>query len=224
VSPTVVLTHNKVDLALHHLRGAVDPGGWPLLLLHGLGEATPPTPPAWTDVWPGAVWGLDLTGHGASGASLGGGYTAEILMADAATALDHLGPSTVLGRGLGAYVALMTAGAVPAQVRGAVLADGPGLAGGGPAPGSPLMLAEVELPPGPPDPFALIELSRDVRPADYALSWVHQASEGSTVEPPLTVTAMFRPPWLAAVAEAPGVAESGLTAALEAYARLDPPR
>lgn len=217
---TVVLTHNKVDLALHRLRDAVDPDGRPLLLLHGLAEATPAAPPAWTDVWPGAVWGLDLTGHGASSPSIGGGYTSEILMADVATALDHLGPSTLVGRGLGAYVALLAAGAVPTLVRGAVLADGPGLAGGGTAPGSPLVLAEVELPPGPPDPFALVELTRDVRPPDYALSWVHQAVAGAADDPPLTVAATVRPPWLAAVADAPGVAEADLVAALEAYARL----
>ncbi len=216
---TVVLRHNRVDLALHLLREGVDPDGHPLLLVHGLGEDTPSAPPSWTDVWPGSVWGLDLTGHGASSPSIGGGYTAEVLMADVAVALEHLGRSTVVGRGLGAYVALLVAGACPDLVGGAVLADGPGLAGGGPAPGSPMMLPGVTLPPGPPDPFAMIELTRDVRPADYALSWVHQAIEGSAQEVPITVAAMVRPPWLAAVADAPGVAEAPLLAALEAYAQ-----
>ena len=36
----------------------------------------------------------------------------------------------MFGRGLGAFVALMLAGSRPADVVGAVLADGPGLAGG----------------------------------------------------------------------------------------------
>ena len=52
-------------------------------------------------------------------------------MADADAALAHLGPATVYGRGLGAYVALLIAGARPDLVRGAVLDDGPGLVGGG---------------------------------------------------------------------------------------------
>ena len=63
--------------------------------------------------WPGPVWALDFTGHGASTVPRGGGYTAEVLMADADAALAHLGPATVLGRGLGAYVALLLAGARP---------------------------------------------------------------------------------------------------------------
>lgn len=216
----IVLRHNQVDLALHPLRDAVDEAVRPLLLLHGLGEATPTAAPEWTDVWSGAVFGLDLTGHGASTGSNGGGYTAEVLMADAATAVNHLGPCTILGRGLGAYVALLVAGACPDRVHGAVLADGPGLAGGGPAPGSPMMLAGVAMPPGPPDPFALVELSRDVRPPDYAVSWALQAVLGSELETPLTVVATVRPPWLAAVAEAPGVADlqGDLPAALASYA------
>src|SRR5439155_14846169 len=118
---TTLLRHSKVDLALHELR----PGrsaGRPLLLLHGLGERSPVAPPAGTDGWPGPVVALDFTGHGESTVPAGGGYTPEQLMADADIALAHLGPSTVVGRGLGAYVALLVAGARPAVVRGAVLA------------------------------------------------------------------------------------------------------
>ena len=135
----VTLAHNKIALALHHLRDGPEPGVRPLLMIHGLGERTPEVAPAWLDPWPGPVWGLDLTGHGASSLSIGGGYTAEILLADAATAVGHLGEATVLGRGLGAYVALLVAGARATAVRGAILLAGPGLAGGGPAPGTPMM-------------------------------------------------------------------------------------
>ncbi|CAN5766776.1 MAG: alpha/beta fold hydrolase [Iamia sp.] len=215
---TVTLTHNRVSLALHHLRDGRDPAGRPLLAVHGLGERTPDEPPPWLDAWPGPLCGLDLTGHGASGAAVGGGYTAEILLADVDAALTHLGPATLVGRGLGAYVCLLAAGARAASVRGAILLDGPGLAGGGPFPGSPMMLAGVELPPGPPDPYALVELTRDVRPPDYAVSFVHQAVQLSGLDLALTVSAVVRPPWLAAVAAAPGVAERPLEVALAAYA------
>ena len=61
-------------------------------------------------------------------------------MADADAALARLGRATLLGRGLGAYVALLLAGARPKPVRGAILCDGPGLAGGGSRPGSPTVI------------------------------------------------------------------------------------
>ena len=92
---TTLLTHVKVELALHELR----PGtGRPLLLLHGLGERTSTHVPPAAEAWPGPVFGLDLTGHGGSSRAPGGGYTAEILMADVDTALAHLGPATIIGR------------------------------------------------------------------------------------------------------------------------------
>lgn len=37
-TPTVVLRHNRVALALHHQRDAVDDDVRALLVLHGLGE------------------------------------------------------------------------------------------------------------------------------------------------------------------------------------------
>ena len=124
---TTMLTHNRVSLALHHLR---DGDGHALLLLHGLGEAAPATVPSWVDSWQGPIAALDFTGHGESTIPVGGGYTAEILLADADIALAEFGPGTVFGRGLGAYIALQLAGSRPADVLGTILADGPGLAGG----------------------------------------------------------------------------------------------
>lgn len=155
-----------MTLALHALReqGA----GRPLLWLHGLGERAPEGVPEGLAAWPGPIHALDFTGHGASTLPRGGGYTAELLLADADAALAQLGSATLLGRGLGAYVALLLAGGRPGAVRGAILCDGPGLAGGGPDVGPP----RVDLPEpvaGPPDPLALHELSRDVRPPDYAI-------------------------------------------------------
>jgi pimeloyl-ACP methyl ester carboxylesterase len=211
----VLLRHNQVELALHHLGG----DGQPLLLLHGLGERSPSTIPMPASKWPGAVWALDFTGHGESSIPLGGGYTAEVLMGDADAALAHLGPCTVLGRGLGAYVALLLAGARHEEVRGAVLADGPGLFGGPSGPTSPQVVA---VPPGvigPPDPFALLELSRDVRPPDYALTFARGAVEHSDLETPLAVAAMGRPVWLAAVVQELVLEPTRIEDALASYAR-----
>ncbi|MEJ7585435.1 MAG: alpha/beta hydrolase, partial [Acidimicrobiales bacterium] len=212
------LVHGQVGLVLHTLREAGD--ARPLLLLHGLGERTPPAPPGIVAAWPGPVFGLDLTGHGLSTLPRGGGYTAEILMADVDTALEEVGPVTLLGRGLGAYVALLVAGARPSLVRGAILADGPGLAGGGPTPASPYLLGPRTDTASTPDPFALFELTRDVRPPDYALTYVRQAVQLSGLDTPVAVAAKVRPPWLAAVAEEPGVIERRVPESLALYARV----
>jgi pimeloyl-ACP methyl ester carboxylesterase len=205
-SPTVVLRHNKVDLALHRLRaGADEAAGRPLLHLHGLGEHSPTQVPAHLEPWPGPVWALDFTGHGASTIPTGGGYFCELLMADVDAALGHLGPSTLYGRGLGAYVALMTAGARPDLVRGAILDDGPGLTGGGIEPTTSFVLGAPLAVSGTPDPYALLELSHDVRPPDYATTYARQASTLSGLDVALAVAAVVRPQWLAAVAAEPGV-------------------
>lgn len=211
------LVHGKVELALHPLR---EGAGRALLLLHGLGERSPERMPEEVAGWPGPVFALDFTGHGASTVPLSGGYTAEVLMGDADTVLRHLGSATVLGRGLGAYVALLIAGAHPEKVRGAILTDGLGLAGGGPQPGSPTVVHVDPEAVSPPDPFALAELSRDLRPPDYATVFVRQALELSGLERPLAVCAAERPEWLRAVAADPGVEVTGMGEALAIYAAL----
>jgi pimeloyl-ACP methyl ester carboxylesterase len=211
------LRHSKVDLALHALRQG---SGRPLLLLHGLGERTPAAVPPELAAWPGPILGLDFTGHGQSTIPRGGGYTAEVLMGDADTALRHLGQATLVGRGLGAYVALLLAGARPAEVRGAVLRDGLGLAGGGPTPATPTVPFPNPGPGGTPDPFALAELSRDVRPPDYATAFLRQANELSGLERPVSVCCAERPDWLAAVAREPGALETRLDEALRHYSSV----
>jgi pimeloyl-ACP methyl ester carboxylesterase len=212
---TVTLRHNRIDLALHELRGGI---GRPLLHLHGLGERSPAEVPDYLAAWPGPVWALDFTGHGGSTIPAGGGYFAEILMADADVALSHLGPSTVFGRGLGAYVALLVAGARPDLVRGAILDDGPGLSGGGIEPGTSYVQAEPLVVQGPPDPYALLELSRDVRPPDYAATFSRQAATLSGLDVAIAVVASVRPPWLDAVAAEPGVQEMAHAQALDLFA------
>lgn len=217
---TVELVHNRVRLALHELRAGA---GRPLLHLHGLGERSPEVVPASLAAWPGPVWALDLTGHGASSVSVGGGYFCEVLMGDVDVALAHLGPATVFGRGLGAYLALLIAGGRPELVRGALLFDGPGQSGGGPHPGSPSLLREVGPPPpgGTPDPWALYELTRDVRPPDYAANFARQAVARSGLDPAVAVCGTNRPPWLDAVADEPGVVTCSLAEALERFAAVD---
>lgn len=214
---TVRLRHNKIELALHHLGD----GGTshPLLLLHGLGERSPATIPPQAANWPGPVWALDFTGHGDSTVPLGGGYTAEVLMGDADAALGHLGTATILGRGLGAYVALLIAGARPEIVRGAVLTDGPGLFGGPSGPTSPQLVTVPVGVTGPPDPFAMAELSRDVRPSDYAATFARSAADRSDLDPPIAVAAIGRPPWLQAAVDALVLEPTTVEDALAGYSR-----
>jgi pimeloyl-ACP methyl ester carboxylesterase len=212
------LVHARAELALHTVRAATNDRGRPLLLLHGLGERTPERVPAPLEVWPGPVLGLDFTGHGASTVPDGGGYTAEVLMADVDTALRHLGEVTLFGRGLGAYIALLAAGACADRVRGAVLSDGPGLVGGGIRPGSPYVVRLDRPPTGTtPDPYALAELSRDVRPGDYAATWVRHANEYGSLDHPIAVTTVVRPEWVEAVVAEPGVVDCSVHEALTLY-------
>ena len=211
------LAHGRIRLALHMLRAG---DGRPLLLLHGLGERSPGAVPPELASWDGPVSALDFTGHGESTVPRGGGYTCEMMMADADTALRELGEATVVGRGLGAYVALLLSGARAAQVRGAILCDGIGLAGGGSRPGSPQIVHVPEGGPAVPDPFAIAELTRDARPGDYATTYVHQALEFSGLDAPISVCCVERPEWVEVVAKQPGVRETSVADALASYAAV----
>jgi pimeloyl-ACP methyl ester carboxylesterase len=170
--------------------------------------------------WPGPVYGLDFTGHGRSTIPVGGGYTSEILVGDVDAALEQLGEVTILGRGLGAYIGLLIAAARPQQVLGVVMSDGPGLVGGGIHPGSPSVAFPAPWSSSVPDPFALLELSRDVRPPDYAQTYVRFVLESSSLDRALMVCAVARPEWLAAVAAEPGVGHGTVDEALQFYAQL----
>lgn len=211
------LVHNKVSLTLHTLRVG---SGTPLLLLHGLGEHSPSTVPEVATRWPGPIYALDFTGHGQSSVPAGGGYSCEILLADVDIALRHLGGACLLGRGIGAYIALLAAGARPELVHGAVLTDGPGLAGGATHISAVTEIATVGDRSGhTPDPWALIELSRDARPANYASTFARLSVTGTNDIDPIAVCCVVRPPWIEAINEEPNVM-TGLSAqeALESYA------
>jgi pimeloyl-ACP methyl ester carboxylesterase len=217
----IELVHARIRLALHPLRESDGPT---LLLLHGLGESSPGTVPDDVAAWPGSVFALDFTGHGQSELPVGGGYTAELLMADADAALAHLGAATLVGRGLGGYVAALLAGGRPASVRGVAICDGPGQTGFGPAPGPSRVPTRVAPAAQPPDPFALEELARDVRPPDYVRSFAREAADRSGLSQPISACGAARPEWLIALLEVPGTIERPLAAALEDYARATPVR
>ena len=210
------LTHGRVELALWKLRDG-DPTRRPLLLLHELGGQSPKATSSDVDGWPGPIWALDFTGHGGSTVPAGGGYTAEILMADADAALVELGECTLAGWGLGAYVAILIAGARPALVKGAVLGDGAGIEGGGHEGGVMTFRADFEA-TGVPDPFALHELENDARPPGYAQLFARQAVHLSGVTDPIAVAAKARPPWLAEVLNHPGVVVDTVSGALARFA------
>jgi len=208
------LRHGRVELALHELRGGAGPR---LLHLHGLGERAPESLPEQYESWPGSVFALDFTGHGESTIPKGGGYTCEMLLADVDAALAELGASTIVGRGLGAYIAVLVAGGRPSLVRGTILRDGPGLTGGGITPTSPTIDFVDPNAVAPPDPWAMVELTRDPRPPDYATSFVRLAVLFSGIAEPITVCSVGRPAWLEAVVAEPGVRVSSLADALAFY-------
>lgn len=215
---TEFLFNGDLPLALHTL---AEGEGRPLLLLHGLGEESPRTRPAWTAAWPGPVLALDFTGHGESGVPVSGGYMPESLMSDVDLVLASRGTCTIVGRGLGAWVGLLIAGARPDLVHGVVLFDGGGIAGGGPQPPTPhvtvLPAAAGAAGVTTPDPFALAELSRDPRPPDYALDYVRFVLDDSPLLHPIVVSARIRPDWLAAVAADIGVIELPLEQAVASF-------
>ena len=213
---TEFLVHNQVSLALHRLRAGE---GRPLVVFHGLGEKSPEEVPEWAVTWRGPVYALDFTGHGASTVPVGGGYTAEMLMADADAVIAYLGDVTIVGRGLGGYIALLIAGARAERVHGIVIADGPGISGG-PSVATSQPVFSLPAVGSPPDPYALLELGRDLRPPDYATAFVRLVLQGSDLDTPILVTARFRPEWLKAVIEHPGVEEAATID--DAVARLTP--
>lgn len=215
---TISLQHNRVTLALHQLRTG---NGRPLLMLHGLGEHGQAMSSLKVQ-WKGPIWALDFTGHGQSTVPNGGGYSAEILMADVDIALRHLGEATIVGRGLGGYIGFLIAGARPSLVKGVVIIDGPGLSGGAIHATSSSEITSAGSRTGTtPDPWALIELSRDARPPNYAVTFTRLAVEASTIDEPISVTTRVTPQWIEAISAEPGVL-TGVTLdeALEIYAVL----
>ena len=204
------IKHGRVSLELHELTRR---SGLPVLLLHALygssadwGEA-----PA---TWPGAVFALDFAGHGHSESIVGGAYYPELLLGDADAALAQIGRAAVVGAGLGAYVALLLAGARRDTVPAALLLPGAGLAGGGAHPdfhGEFPKLVAAPREAGECDPM-VHSLDRDVRPVDYAEPFAHAARRLLLLE-----DGTPRPPWWEAARRSPSaeVINANLPVALE---------
>ncbi len=233
------ITHGRITLELHELAKRSGPT---LLLLHALGGSsedwgeTPAT-------WAGSVFALDFCGHGRSDWLAGGAYYPELLLGDADAALAAVGDAAVAGAGLGAYLALLLAGARPELVHGALLLPGCGLAGGGPQPDfdrevSPLLISgeqgsaprtssasrtwppvdsrpSNDAPSTSPSCDPLVHaLDLIVRPVDYAETFARAARALMLVE-----DGEPRPPWWAAARLSP--AAEALTADLQcAFSRL----
>lgn len=218
------LTVGRLRLALHTLRPATDEDkAVPLLLLHGLGERSPPQVPTECRAWPGSVLALDFTGHGQSSVPMGGGYTCEALMVDVVTAVKAVGPCTLVGRGLGAYVALMAAAACADLLRGTVLRDGPGLAGGGDGSLSPWLPSVAAPPLSSPDHHALADLATDVRHPAAAARWAQLAREASPLKAPVHFCLSERPLWALVAADALAQTFADVTTALAECASASTP-
>ena len=195
------IRHGRISLELHELTRAEGPA---LLLLHALYASSA----AWGEApaaWPGRVYALDFCGHGRSDRLAGGGYQAELLAADADAALAHVGSAAIAGAGIGAYVALLLAGARKDLVPAALLLPGAGLAGAGPVPNSPAPRRSFDQPePDEPetgdyDPMVRA-LDRDVRPTDYAEPFARSAHKLLFAE-----NGQDRPPWWKACRRSPVV-------------------
>lgn len=171
----------RIEIACHALR---DGRGRPLLLLHGLGGSAAD----WSDEidWPGPIHALDFAGHGASDWLRGGGYSPELFATDVdAALLEILGadatPGIALaGMGLGAYAALLVAGARPDIVRAALLAPGPGLGTGDGEPDferTPVRMsgADPSRVPAGCDP-ALARYLDAFKPGDYVRAFAERAT------------------------------------------------
>jgi pimeloyl-ACP methyl ester carboxylesterase len=194
----IELQHGRLKLSLHTLR---EGAGSPLLLLHGLRGSAGDWQAA-SLPWAGPIFALDFSGHGHSEWLRGGAYHPEYWACDADIALAAIGgggKASLLGRGVGAYVALLLAGARAQEIDHAVLLDGPGLAGGGPMPNFDEPFAPADLPSGP----RLLSLACDpavqfsefgVRPPQYACGFARAARRITLLD-----DGGARPPWWRAV-------------------------
>jgi pimeloyl-ACP methyl ester carboxylesterase len=197
------LRSGRIEVALHTLR---DEPGPTLLCLHALrGRGADFAELA--EAWPGRVLALDFAGHGDSDRPRGAAYTPELLAGDTDAALAHAGSACLVGVGLGAYVALLVAGARPASVPAALLLRGAGLEGSRTLPHtlvssdelveevSGLLEAALRRDAAGFDPMVRL-LDADPRPPDYARAHADAAKRLLLAE-----DGELRPIWWEAVRE-----------------------
>lgn len=221
---TTRIRHGRIELALHSRRGGDGPG---LLLLHALHDSSRPHLDA--IAWTGPVHALDFAGHGESDWLRGGGYTPELFAADADCALASLGDAArgicIAGAGIGAYAALLLAGARPDQVAAVLLMPGDGLGRGDGEPDferrprrwPPLDAADRAGRADRCDP-ALARLNDQFKPHDYVQSFVERTRRIYLLEDP-KLPAGDLPGWWRLAARSPVAQAAGPTIA-DALARM----
>ncbi|MDG1959762.1 MAG: alpha/beta hydrolase [Candidatus Binatia bacterium] len=217
------LLNGRTSLHLSHLREGT---GTPLLLLHELFTSSD----RWSEqeiLWEGPVWALDFGGHGSSDWRAGGAYYPELFATDVDSALEEIGPTCVAGAGLGAYVALLVAGARTEKIPGALLFPGAGLIGGGDEPScepdaSKLdELEQAHADTNTPEEIAtdprVVLAQDDIRPPDYAASFGARSQALLLAEDGKT-----RPGWWEVLRELPKVHETSIdrAKAFEALSRF----
>ncbi|MFI5397256.1 MAG: alpha/beta fold hydrolase [Candidatus Binatia bacterium] len=209
------IQHARISLELHELTQRDGPA---LLLLHALFRSSAD----WGELprsWPGPVYALDFCGHGDSDRLAAAGYTPELLAGDADCALARIGCAALAGSGLGAYVALLLAGARPDLVPAALLLPGAGLSGGGAQPDfdAPragfIDFANAAQRTGSYDPM-VAALGQDIRPVDYVEPFARNARRLF-----LTEDSVEQPPWWQAARRSPN-AEAVSADRKRALARL----
>jgi len=210
-----MIQNGRVRLALHQRKSGA---GTPLLLLHSLYGSSAEWG-AEVDGWPGAVFALDFSGHGASAWIRGGSYHVEHFLSDADLALRRVGPAALAGAGAGAWYALLLAGARADRVPGCLLLPGRGLEGAGPEP-DPLDVrrllpdaAGVAAFVGDCDPYCQ-GMEGDPRPPGFIEPFARTARRVLLVE-----DGRAMPPWWQRVRDRGGAdAGAGLAAGLAALA------
>lgn len=195
------LANGGVELELHEWTTgtSADSSAPKLLLLHALGGSAHD----WelhAACWPGDAYALDFAGHGRSGWMTGGGYSPEGFAVEADLALGMLeGEICVAGFGIGAYVALLLAGARAARIPGALLLPGRGDEGGGAEPNysqerePAIDLRGADTSQLGCDPLTQL-CENDLRPINYAMEFAEAAQQ-------LLIASRDgpSPPWLAKV-------------------------
>ncbi len=210
---TVWLQHNRIRLALHELKGGT---GRALLLLHGLGEHAPTTCPTWAPSGP--VRSLRSTSPATARRPLPrGAGTAPRSSSPMPTlpSATWVGSRSWVGAGRLHRAAV---GRCPGGRRARCGAVRRRRDVGGAVGMSGQSITHIEATAVRPTRTPSSSSTRTCDPPDYATLFVRLAVQGSGLTDPISVVAVHRPPWLAAVAGEPGVVDSTLSEALARYA------